>query len=61
MMGVFNLSMSAGVFCGAIGAGVTSDRLGLSWTFPLIGLLVLTLSLFATTLMTKNASEAKIP
>jgi len=69
MMGVFNLSMSAGVFCGAIGAGVISDRLGLSWTFPLIGLLVLSLSLFATTLihhqpsilMTKNKSETKIP
>jgi MFS family permease len=51
MMGVFNLAMSAGVFIGAITAGVTSDWLGLNWSFPLIGGLVLTLSLFATTLI----------
>ena len=51
MMGVFNLAMSAGVFIGAITAGVTSDWLGLNWSFPLIGGLVLALSLFATRLI----------
>lgn len=51
MMGVFNLSMSIGVFLGAIGAGVISDRLGLNWSFPLIGILVLSLSLLSTRLI----------
>jgi len=48
MMGVFNLAMSGGVFIGAIGAGVSSDWFGLHWSFPLIGILVLGLTLFAT-------------
>ncbi|MFH2124465.1 MAG: MFS transporter [Pseudomonadota bacterium] len=51
MMGVFNLAMSSGVFIGAIGAGFTSDRLGLGWSFPLIGILVFSLSMFATRLV----------
>ncbi|MBU0485055.1 MAG: MFS transporter [Proteobacteria bacterium] len=55
MMGVFNLAMSSGVFIGAIGAGFTSDWLGLDWSFLLIGLLVLSLSLVATKLMVRPA------
>ena len=51
MMGVFNLAMSGGVFFGSIGAGITSDLFGLHWSFPLIGLLVLLLSLFAMALI----------
>ncbi|HET97579.1 MAG TPA: MFS transporter [Desulfurivibrio alkaliphilus] len=47
MMGVFNLAMSGGVLIGALGAGIATDLFGLLWTFPLIGLLVLTLTMFA--------------
>ncbi len=48
MMGAFNLAMSCGVFVGAIGAGYTTDRFGLHWSFPIIGLLVLGLTMVAT-------------
>lgn len=51
MMGIFSLSMSGGVFSGAIGAGFISDWLGLNWAFLLIGVIVLGLSLFATRLI----------
>ena len=51
MMGAFNLAMSGGGFIGAIGAGFTSDWLGLNWSFLLIGLLVLGMSLIATRLI----------
>lgn len=37
MMGVFNLSMSAGVFAGAMFAGASSDYWGLAMAFHLIG------------------------
>ncbi|MCB2182114.1 MAG: MFS transporter [Desulfobulbaceae bacterium] len=47
MMGVFNLSMSVGVFVGALGAGFTSDRFGLHSAFFLIGILVLCLTMVA--------------
>ena len=53
-MGAFNLAMSSGVFVGAIGAGFTSDWLGLSWSFLLIGILVLGLSLIATRLINRQ-------
>ncbi|WP_028579938.1 MFS transporter [Desulfogranum japonicum] len=33
MMGVFNLAMSAGVFTGAMIAGITSDAVGMQWSF----------------------------
>ncbi|MBU0728341.1 MAG: MFS transporter, partial [Proteobacteria bacterium] len=48
MMGAFNLAMSGGVFIGAMGAGFTSDLFGLHWSFVLIGVLVLALSMIAT-------------
>lgn len=47
MMGVFNLAMSAGVFSGALAAGLATDYLGLYWTFPLVGVLVCLLTLAA--------------
>ncbi len=47
MMGVFNLAMSAGVFSGALGAGFSTDFFGLHWSFFLIGILVLALTMFA--------------
>ena len=37
MMGVFSLAMSAGIFLGAIGAGISMDLLGLKWSFINIG------------------------
>ncbi len=36
MMGVFNLAMSAGVFTGAMLAGLTSDAVGMQWSFYII-------------------------
>jgi len=53
MMGVFNLAMSGGVFVGSIGAGYTSDLFGLHWSFLMIGLLVLGLSMLATWIIKK--------
>ncbi|MHB8808616.1 MAG: MFS transporter [Desulfobulbaceae bacterium] len=47
MMGVFSLAMSSGVLLGALGAGISSDLLGLRWSFVLIGVVVLTLSMLA--------------
>ncbi|MBU0676288.1 MAG: MFS transporter [Proteobacteria bacterium] len=61
MMGVFNLAMSGGVFIGAIGAGFTSDWLGLHWTFPLIGVLVLGLTLPATMIISGAKSPQILP
>jgi len=51
LMGVFSLFMSGGVFVGAIGAGYTSDQFGLRSSFLLIGLLVLALTLIATSII----------
>lgn len=56
LMGVFSLAMSGGVFVGAIGAGYASDQFGLHYSFFLIGLLVLGLSLFAIRII-KSASR----
>ena len=41
MMGVFNLAMSAGVFSGAILAGISMDVLGIQWAFYVSGTAVL--------------------
>ncbi len=51
MMGVFNMVMSIGIFIGAIMAGVTSDWLGLHWSFVLIGILVFLLTMLASRIM----------
>jgi len=55
MMGAFNLAMSSGVFIGAIGAGYTSDQFGLHWSFPLIGLLVLGLTMLAARIIKSDS------
>ncbi|MDF1615007.1 MFS transporter [Desulfurivibrio dismutans] len=47
MMGVYNLAMSGGVLTGALAAGVATDWFGLKWSFPLIGLVILALTMFA--------------
>ncbi|OGQ95664.1 MAG: quinolone resistance protein [Deltaproteobacteria bacterium RIFOXYD12_FULL_57_12] len=51
MMGVFSLAMSTGVFIGSIGAGASMDLLGLHWLFPVVGIVVLTLSTVAVGLI----------
>ena len=51
MMGVFSLAMSVGVFCGSLGAGFTMDHLGMHWSFLIIGVLVLALSMAAVGLI----------
>lgn len=61
MMGVYNLAMSGGVFIGAIGAGYSSDRLGLHWSFLLIGLLVLGLTMLATRIIAGNSRQLIVP
>ncbi|MEW6519499.1 MAG: MFS transporter [Thermodesulfobacteriota bacterium] len=58
MMGVFSLAMSVGVFCGSLGAGFTMDLLGLRWSFFIIGVLVLALSLAAIGLIRGSAAPA---
>lgn len=45
MMGVFNLSMSAGIFLGSLGTGWVMDLFGLSWAFYSAGAAVLILGL----------------
>ncbi|MHB8790469.1 MAG: MFS transporter [Desulfobulbaceae bacterium] len=54
MMGVFSLAMSSGVLLGALGAGITSDLLGLRWSFVLIGVVVLGLSMLAAGLIRRG-------
>lgn len=51
VMGVFNLSMSTGIFLGSIGAGWVMDRFGLPWSFTSAGVAVLFLSLAGVALM----------
>ncbi len=48
MMGVYSLAMSAGVFLGALGAGVSMDQFGLKWSFINIGVLVFILTMIAS-------------
>jgi MFS transporter, DHA1 family, multidrug resistance protein len=57
MMGVFSLAMSSGVFVGAIGAGLSMDLLGLSWSFFIIGIIVLILTLAAAGLIRSGSLE----
>lgn len=51
MMGAFNMAMSSGIFIGSIAAGACTDLLGLRWSFFLIGLVVLTSTMFAARLI----------
>ncbi len=44
MMGVFNMSMSAGLFVGSMGVGSLMDIFGIAWAFYCVGLI-----LFAST------------
>ena len=56
MMGVFNLAMSAGVFCGAVGSGLLMDFLGLAWVFYLIAVFLLLAALGASLMITGGKS-----
>ena len=51
MMGVFSLSMSAGVFTGAMAAGFSMDHLGIEWAYYVTGATVLVLSMIAALLI----------
>jgi MFS transporter, DHA1 family, multidrug resistance protein len=50
MMGVFNTSMSAGLFVGAMGVGALVDLLGVAWSFYIVAL-ILFLSTIASMIM----------
>jgi MFS family permease len=58
MMGVFSLAMSVGVFCGSLGAGFTMDLFGLRWSFLIIGILVLALTMIAVGLLRGTSAYA---
>ncbi len=51
MMGVFSLAMSSGIFLGALGAGLSMDYLGLTWSFINVGVVVLILTMTAAHLI----------
>ena len=54
MMGIFNLAMSMGVLLGALGAGISVDLLGLAPSFVMIGLIVLGLTFWAASLISRD-------
>lgn len=57
MMGMFNLAMSAGVFTGALLAGMSMDSLGLRQSFYITAGVLLSLTLIAVALI--RAGEAR--
>lgn len=57
MMGVFSLAMSGGVFLGAVGSGFSVDQLGLHWSFFIIGVIVLSLSMGAAELIRRGSLQ----
>jgi MFS transporter, DHA1 family, multidrug resistance protein len=57
MMGVFNMSMSAGVFLGAMGAGTIMDLFGLRYAFFLISLAVLFCAILAAGLIRNSPAR----
>jgi len=57
MMGVFSLAMSSGIFLGSLGAGLVMDFWGLNWSFVVIGLTVLFLSLGASAMIRSDRSD----
>lgn len=58
MMGVYSLAMSSGVLLGALTAGISSDLLGLRWSFVLIGVVVFVLSMVAARLIKGGGGPA---
>ena len=51
MMGVFSFAMSAGVFTGAVLAGVSMDSWGIGWAYYVTGSTVLLLSVLAVVMI----------
>ncbi|MDZ7727373.1 MAG: MFS transporter [Dehalococcoidia bacterium] len=51
MMGVFNMAMSIGIFCGSLAAGALVDTIGLSWMFISVGCVLVACGLLAVFLM----------
>jgi MFS transporter, DHA1 family, multidrug resistance protein len=63
MMGVFNTSMSAGLFVGAMGVGALVDLLGVAWSFYIVAL-ILFLSTIASMILIspgRPASSVRVP
>jgi MFS family permease len=60
MMGVFNLAMSAGVFTGAILAGISMDSLGMRQAFSCTAVAILALCLFAAFLIRSGEAAGEI-
>ncbi len=54
MMGIFSLAMSMGVLLGALGAGISVDLFGLASSFVIIGIVVLCLTFWAASLISKE-------
>jgi MFS family permease len=63
MMGVFSMAMSSGIFFGSLAAGLVMDFWGLRWSFIIIGITVLFLSLFAISMIRSGSAreQSKIP
>jgi predicted MFS family arabinose efflux permease len=57
MMGIFSFAMSAGVFTGAVLAGLSMDAWGIGHAYTVTGSAVLVLSLLAVALI--GADERK--
>lgn len=54
MMGIFSLAMSVGVLLGALGSGMSVDLFGLAPSFVIIGIVVLCLTFWAASLISKE-------
>lgn len=57
MMGIFSLAMSVGVFIGAVTSGVSVDQFGLQWSFFIIGVVVLFLTMIAASLIKQGQGK----
>lgn len=59
MMGVFNLAMSAGVFTGAVLAGLSLDSYGMHKAFSFTAAAIMTLTVMAAALIRSGAAPTK--
>jgi predicted MFS family arabinose efflux permease len=57
MMGVFNLAMSAGVFTGALVAGIGLDALGMQAAFVITSASIMLLTLYAVLLIRSETDD----
>ena len=59
-MGVMNTAMNLGMFIGSLLAGLMLDNVGLTLTFIILGILVVTSALGGLPMLIKNQDEQKI-